>query len=177
MDLDFAGDHFALFGLEPRFALDSRELEQRYRELQARIHPDKHAHLGEAERRQSMQWATRANEAYQTLKQPLKRGRYLLELNGVDLQIERNTAMPHDFLLQQMEWREALAEASEAGDADGLEHQHVRLKREMAEQYRSLGEALDSAHDYAQAAGIVRQLMFQEKLLAEIDAAIEVLEA
>ena len=177
MNPDFAQDHFTLFGLERRYALDGDDLDRRFRSVQANVHPDKFAHLGDAERRLSMQWATRANEAYQTLKQPVRRARYLLELAGVDPQIEHNTAMPHDFLLQQMEWREAVAEALDAGDAHELEHLHNRLKREMAAQFGDLGEALDARQDYAHAADVVRQMMFQEKLLADIDDAIERLEA
>jgi len=173
MEPEFAQDHFALFGLERRFALDGGALESRYRDLQARVHPDKHAHLGAVERRLSMQWATRVNEAYQTLRQPLKRARYLLEVAGVDPQVEHNTAMPTDFLMRQMEWREAVDEARDGSDAHELERLHNRLKRDMAGQYGVLGDALDAARDYHRAADMVRQLMFQERLLAEIDSAIE----
>jgi molecular chaperone HscB len=177
MDFDFAQDHFTLFGLERRYAIDADELDRRYLRVQSEIHPDKHAHLGETERRLSMQWATRANEAYQTLKHPVKRARYLLELVGVDPQVEHNTAMPHDFLVEQMEWREAVDEAQSAGDSHELEHLHNRLRREMTGQYAALGESIDGSREYGRAADLVRQLMFQEKLLAEIDAAIERLEA
>jgi DnaJ-domain-containing protein 1 len=75
------------------------------------VHPDKFVNATDAEKRVAMQWATRANEAYQTLKSPQKRAHYLCELNGVDLQTESNTAMPMAFLMQQMEWREALGDA------------------------------------------------------------------
>jgi molecular chaperone HscB len=104
-------DFFALFGLPRRFALDVAELEVLYRDMQARVHPDKFASAGEADKRLAMQLATHANEAYLTLKSPLKRGQYLLQLAGHDPQIEHNTAMPTDFLVEQMEWREAVAGA------------------------------------------------------------------
>ncbi|MGC7990846.1 Fe-S protein assembly co-chaperone HscB, partial [Salmonella enterica] len=84
-------------------------------------HPDKFAHASDAEKRVAMQWATRANEAYQTLKNPLKRARYLCELHGVDLQTESNTAMAPAFLMQQMEWRETLDDAKAGKDIDALE--------------------------------------------------------
>ena len=177
MSLDFNQDYYALFGLPRGYAVDPAELDRRYLELQGRVHPDKHAHLGDAEKRLAMQWATRANEAYQTLKQPLKRARYLLELVGVDPQIENNTTMPKEFLIQQMEWREATAEAREAGESNELERLHHRLRRDMVEQYAEIGDAFDVAQDYSRAADMVRRLLFQEKLLSEIDAAIEVLEA
>jgi molecular chaperone HscB len=174
---DFTQDHFALFGIERRFALDAEDLDRRYRALQAEVHPDKHAHLGDAEKRLSMQWASRVNEAYQMLRHPIRRARYLLEISGVDAQIETNTAMPHEFLLQQMEWREAVEEARQAGDAHELERLHHRLKRDMAGDYDELGAAIDEARDNTLAAGLLRQMMFQDKLLTEIDAAIELLEA
>jgi molecular chaperone HscB len=177
MSLDFTQDHFALFGMERRYGLDAEDFDRRYRVLQSEVHPDKHAHLGDAERRLAMQWASRVNEAYQTLRQPIGRARYLLELAGVDAQIETNTAMPHEFLLQQMEWREAVVEARDAGDAHELEQLHNRLKREMSAQFAELAAAIDTAHDYPAAAALVRQMMFQDKLLTEIDAAIELLEA
>ncbi|MEW6688871.1 MAG: Fe-S protein assembly co-chaperone HscB, partial [Pseudomonadota bacterium] len=87
---------FELFGFAPAYALDLEKLDSAYREVQARIHPDRFAHAGDAERRASMQWTTRVNEAYRTLKSPLLRARYLLELNGVDAGLETDTAMPKD---------------------------------------------------------------------------------
>ena len=96
-------NHFALFGMTPRFTIDAVVLDAAYRELQGRVHPDKFAAATDAEKRVAMQWATRANEAYQTLKSPLKRAGYLCELNGIDLAIESNTQMPPAFLMQQMD--------------------------------------------------------------------------
>ena len=78
-------NHFALFQMTPAFAIDAAALDAAYRELQGRVHPDKFANATDTEKRVAMQWATRANEAYQTLKNPLKRATYLCELNGVDL--------------------------------------------------------------------------------------------
>ncbi|MFA9216411.1 MAG: Fe-S protein assembly co-chaperone HscB, partial [Sphingomonadaceae bacterium] len=104
-------NHFELFQLPQRFALDTSALDVAYRDVQGRVHPDKFVNATDAEKRVAMQWATRANEAYQTLKNPQKRAQYLCELHGVDLQTESNTAMPMAFLMQQMEWREALGEA------------------------------------------------------------------
>jgi len=170
-------DFFALFGLPQRFALDAAELEVLYRDLQARVHPDKYAQAGEGEKRLAMQLATHANEAYLTLKSPLKRAHYLLHLAGHDPQIEHNTAMPTDFLVEQMEWREAVAEAREAADAGELDHLHHRMRKEISSQYEALHQALDGHPDHARAAELVRQLMFQEKLLHEIDEALEAVEA
>lgn len=169
---EFSKDHFALFGLERRQGLDELELDRCYREIQNRVHPDKHAHQGDADRRVAMQWATKANEGYQTLKNPLRRAEYLLRLLGHDPQIERNTAMPTAFLMAQMELREAVEEAGAAGDADVLDRLHRALRKEMAGQYGELARCLDERRDYAAAADLVRQLMFQQKLLHEIDEAL-----
>lgn len=170
-------DHFELFGLPRGFALDRSHLERVYRELQARVHPDKHAHLADADRRAAMQWATQVNEAYRTLRDPILRGRYLLHLAGFDAAIETNTAMPVEFLVEQMELRETVAAAREAGDAEQLEALDRRMRQQMAAQHGELAQALDAAHDYPRAGEIVRQLMFHEKLLSEIDAALEAVEA
>jgi molecular chaperone HscB len=173
----FNKDHFELLGLARRQGLDEIELARVYQEVQSRVHPDKHAHLGDSERRLAMQWATRVNEAYLTLKSPLKRAEYLLRLVGHDPEIERNTAMPMDFLMQQMEWRENVEEARRAVDVARLDDFDRTLRAEMAAQYSELAPALDANQDYPLAAQIVRQLMFKEKLLHEIDEALAAAEA
>lgn len=173
----FSRDYFALFGLPRRQALDELELERTYRDIQGQVHPDKHVQLPDADRRLAMQWATKVNEAYLTLKGPLKRAEYLLGILGHDPQIERNTAMPTDFLMHQMELREAVAECRAGGDVDGLDRMHRQIQKEMAVQHQALVLALDDAKDYARGAEVVRQLMFQEKLLHEIDEALQAVEA
>ncbi|MFA7269244.1 MAG: Fe-S protein assembly co-chaperone HscB [Sterolibacterium sp.] len=177
MTSDFTQDYFALFGMPRRFGLDTAELERLFRELQARVHPDRHVSLSEAEQRLAMQWSTQANEAYQTLRHPLKRAKYLLQLAGADVQLESNTTMPHEFLLRQMEWREAVEETRSAGDIQALEHLHRRIKQEMTEQYRKLESHLDVERDHQAAVATVRQMMFQEKLLQDVDEALSALEA
>ena len=170
--MDLTADFFSLFELPKAFGLNLSELDSRYRDVQAQVHPDRFAHASEAERRLSMQWATHANEAYQTLKKPLERAKYLLHLAGHDLQAESNTAMPTDFLMEQMEWREAVMEARAGGDHHELEHLHNRLYGDMKGRYAELGALLDEAHDHALATDRVRRLMFLEKLLHEIDDAL-----
>lgn len=174
--MDFDQDYFALFGLPRRQALDATQLEMLYRDIQAQVHPDKHAHLSPAEQRVAMQRATRVNEAYLTLKDPLKRARYLLELAGHDAQLETNTAMPAAFLMEQMELREAVAAEKEAGDIAALDARHRGLKKAIRAEFETLQAALD-AGVHERAGELVRRLMFQEKLLAEIDEALAVLEA
>ena len=173
---DFTRNHFALFGLEPVFGLDENRLEARYREIQVQIHPDRFAQAGETERRLSMQWATQVNEAFQTLRQPLARARYLLQLQGVDTQEESNTAMPPAFLMQQMEWREDIIDARRTGDIDALEQLQARLKKETRSLLATLAEDIDARRDLPAAAQQVRMLKFLEKLREDIAHAIEALD-
>lgn len=172
----FNQDHFALFGLPRTFRLDTGALDNAYRALQAQVHPDKHAHLPEAERRRAMQWATRTNEAYQTLKRPVDRARYLLALRGVDTAEETHTAMPGAFLMEQMELREALQGIRDAGDLAALDRLARDLKARLAQLTAEMAAQLDEAGDDAGAALNVRKLRFLEKLGREIDDAYEALE-
>ncbi|HZW25215.1 MAG TPA: Fe-S protein assembly co-chaperone HscB [Gallionella sp.] len=167
---NFQQDHFQLFGLPQSYAIDAMQLDQHYRALQAQVHPDKSAHLSETEQRLAMQHSTQVNEAYQTLRKPLSRARYLLSLHGVDTQEDTNTAMPVDFLMEQMEWREAVAEADDVSVLDELE---ARLHRETRELENELAGKLDDEKNYADAAGLVRKLRFMEKLAEEIRSAYD----
>jgi molecular chaperone HscB len=169
-------NHFELFHLPQRFALDMTALDQAYHEVQNQVHPDKFTNAPDAEKRVAMQWATRANEAYRTLKSPFKRAAYLCELNGVDLQTESNTAMPRAFLMQQMEWREALEDAKAAKDAAALEKLDTVLRASRKTEIAQIGVMLD-AHDFTHAAQGVRQLMFLEKFSEEIARIFETLES
>jgi molecular chaperone HscB len=170
-------DHFQLFGLARGFSLDVEALEGAYRDIQSRVHPDRYAHAGDAERRASMQWATRVNEAYRTLRNPVTRAKHLLELNGVDVAFETNTAMPADFLIQQMELRETLEAAARARDATALERLDADITQSRVSIHAQLAESIDVRKDYAGAAGLVRKLMFLDKLESEIHSAFEALEA
>ncbi|MBU3697015.1 Fe-S protein assembly co-chaperone HscB [Dechloromonas sp.] len=174
--MDLTADFFSLFELPRAFRLNLSELDSRFRDVQAQVHPDRFAHASEAERRLSMQWATHANEAYQTLKKPLERAKYLLHLAGHDIQAENNTAMPADFLMEQMEWREAVMEARGGRDHHELEHLYLRLQNDIRSRYDELGELLDDRRNAAEATDRVRRLMFLEKLLYEIDDALASLE-
>ena len=166
-------NHFELLGLRPAYALDNTELESRYRELQGHVHPDRFAAAPEAERRVAMQWAAQANEAYRTLRDPVGRARYLLNLKGFDTAEESNTAMPADFLMQQMEWREASAEAKRARDRSALERLRADISTERREMLRLLERALDVERNYDAGCSVVRKLRFLEKLDQEIDEALE----
>jgi molecular chaperone HscB len=137
------------------------------------VHPDRFARAGDAERRASLQWTTRVNEAFQILKNPVARAKHLLELHGVDVAFETNTAMPPEFLMQQMELREALEEATEKKNSQSLDRLRSDLRREEAVLVEQIAEAIDVRRDYAAAAGLVRKLMFLDRLDEEIDLAYE----
>ncbi len=176
MEARLDDDHFALLGLPRRQSLDRAALESRYRDVLARVHPDRHAGGTAIDQRLAMQWATRINEAYQTLKSPLGRARYLLTLGGHEVGSESNTAMPASFLMEQMELREAVEDAKHSGGETAhraLADLSARLAAEIAAGHGRLIERLDIAADAAGAAALVRQLMFQEKLRDEIDDALD----
>jgi len=176
MTLDLQQSYFELFNMPKRFRLDEAALEAAYHELHTRAHPDRHAHLPEAERRRSMQWATRINEGFRTLKKPLSRAQYMLELAGVDPGLETNTAMAPEFLMEQMEWREAIEEATQARDADALEQLYMRLRQRSRATFERLERLFDVDDDLPGAAETVRRLMFAERLQRDIDEALEAME-
>ena len=165
--------HNELLGLPLAYAVDTARLESGYRQLQKQVHPDRFAASTEAERRVAMQWAAQANEAYRTLRDPVARARYLLSLKGFDTGEETNTAMPPDFLMQQMEWREAVAEARAPCDAPRLQSLRDELAGERADMLRQLERAIDRDANYDAGCSLVRKLRFLEKLDEEIDEALE----
>ena len=167
-------DDFTLFDLPRRQALDRADLDARWRDLQARVHPDRFASAGAAAQRLAMQWAVRVNEAYQRLKDPLARGAYLCELRGVAVDAERNTAMPSAFLMQQMHWREALDEADGFDAVEGLDAQ---VAQDESAQLAELARLLDQQQDTQAAAAQVRALMFVARFRHDVRRRLEALDA
>jgi molecular chaperone HscB len=167
-------DHYTLFGLPQRQALARAEVDARRRDLQAQVHPDRFASEGAAAQRVAMQWAVRVNEAYQCLKDPLARAAYLCELRGVPVDAERNTAMPAAFLMQQMQWREALDDA--AGEAQ-IEALDAEVAQDEAARQQALLTLLDEQGDTAAAAAQVRALMFVGRFREDIARRLEALDA
>ncbi len=166
-------DDFSLFGLPQQFAQDSAEIAARWKALAAKVHPDRFAADGAASQRLAMQWSLRVNEAHQRLRDPLKRAAYLCELRGAPLQANENTRMPAAFLMEQMEWREALDDAKQAEAVQ-------RIDRQVAERTQALlaqaARQLDDEHDPAAAAESVRALMFLTRFRADIDRRLEAFE-
>jgi molecular chaperone HscB len=163
-------DFFELFGLARSYALEAGRLEQAYRDIQARVHPDRFAHAGDAERRASLQMSTTVNDAYRTLKSPVLRAKYLLELKGVDVAFETDTAMPPEFLMRQMEFRERLEEAKNPADLDVLASD-LRKEKQAIEMH--IAKSIDDVGDDQAAKALVRKLMFFDRLAEEVDEAYE----
>lgn len=157
---------FSLLNLPETFALDVSLLEQSWREASARVHPDRFATASAAEKRVAMQWASRINQAYDVLKNPVKRASYLCELAGVSVDAENNTRMDTAFLMKQMQWREELDDVRE--DKQGLAQLAQAIYQEEQALERCLTELLDNKKDYQTASEKVRQLMFIAKIQQEI---------
>jgi molecular chaperone HscB len=158
---------FELFAVPASFAQDRARLDARWKELQREAHPDRFAAQGAAAQRVAMQWSVRINEAYQRLKDPIKRASYLCALNGHPIDAEKNTAMPPDFLMQQMEWREELDEAEDAG---AIERLRAEVEAGRARALSALDWLIDEKGDHAEAAKQVRALMFIERFAEDIEA-------
>lgn len=170
-------DDFTLFGLPPRFALDRAELDAAWRRLQAATHPDRFASEGAAAQRLAMQWTVRVNEAYQRLKDPLRRAALLCGQRGAPVSAESNTAMPTGFLMQQMQWREAL---EEAGDTASVQALHATMQASERERLAALALLLDAPDAGAEqallAAQEVRALMFMNRFRSEVERRLDQLD-
>lgn len=166
--------YFELFGLEPKFNVDLVNLESNYRKIQSASHPDRFVTATSTEKLASMQTATLANEAYQTLKSPTLRAAYLLGLQGIDAIAENSTTMPVDFLMQQMEWREAVED--NATNLSGMHHLLRNIKQEAATLQQTLVNELDIKQAWLAAAETLRKLQFMDKLREEIARKLEILE-
>jgi len=172
--MNLSSDDFELFGLPRRFALDRGELDARRRALQAEVHPDRFTGADAAAQRAAMQSAVRVNEAHARLADPLKRAGYLCELAGTPIRAEDNTAMPLDFLREQMTWRESLDDAGSRAEVEAIA-QDLENARRLA--YERLAAALDERRDFAAAAQEVRALMFIERFAVDVDDRLVALEA
>lgn len=171
--MNLQDDDFTLLGLPQAFGLERALLDERWRQLQAQVHPDKFAAEGGAAQRVAMQWAVRVNEAHARLKDPLSRAEYLCELRGAAINAEHNTAMPAAFLMQQMSWREALDEARSLADVQALDDD---IAAQQAQLLARVGQLLDEQYDAAAAAEQVRALMFVRRFRSDIAKRLDALD-
>lgn len=169
--MELTQNHFELFGLPVNFDIDTQQLSERYRDLQRTVHPDRFANASDRERRLSVEKAAQINEAFQILKSPLNRARYILQLRGVDFDSERDTHFDPMFLMEQIELREELAEVKSADDPvialsksmDDIGKRHKAMIDELAQ----LLENEDSTQEGKMA---VQKLQFLNKLQQEAEA-------
>jgi molecular chaperone HscB len=168
--MNLQSNDFELFELPLAYALDRAVLDERWKALQREVHPDRHAAADAQTQRQAMQWSVRINEAYQRLKDPLQRAAYLCELHGAPVQAENNTAMPPSFLMQQMEWREALEDASSSSVVEDLADEVAAARKRMLAQ---LQQTADVQQDWPALAGQVRALMFVERFARDVESRLE----
>jgi molecular chaperone HscB len=177
--LDFSKNHFELFGLPVGYRVDTALLADRYRALQHALHPDRFALAGDREKRLSMQASTRVNEAFQTLKDPLERARYLLSLHTGDCGGRNETTQDMAFLMEQMELREALADVKEQPDPigalgavlDRLVEQSGNLLAQLEKRLETpSSEALDEVRE------LIRKLQFVAKCRVEAESLEEELD-
>ena len=159
--------YFTLFQLEPQFDIDTDSLEQNYRTLAARFHPDRFASASAFEQKQAVMMSSTVNEAYRTLKNPTDRAAYLLRQQGIDADAPEHTSFAPEFLMQQMEWRETLAEARGGQGQTALTALDKEISGAQQELWRDLREAF-RRQQYEDAAQLVRQGRFLDKLKKEI---------
>ena len=169
-------NYFELFELESKFNIELAKLESNFRKIQSESHPDRFVAAAPTEKLESMQLATLANEAYQTLKQPANRAKYLLELQGIKAIAETNTHMPADFLMQQLEWREAIEDARNANDISALDSLLDDMQQEAKVLNNELALLIDERHDYQAATEATRKMIFIDKVCVDINKVIEKLE-
>jgi molecular chaperone HscB len=169
-------NYFNLFALKPAFTIDTKALETQYRQIQSAAHPDRFVTASSAEKLKSMQLATLANEAYETLKKPASRAKYLLLLQHIDATAETNTSMPADFLMQQMEWREALEDLKAAKDIDGLDALAKEMRQAAQALTTELASLFDVENDLTRATATTRKLIFIDKVCEDINKAITQIE-
>jgi molecular chaperone HscB len=163
-------DYFALFQLKPQFKIDRQALESAYLTVQQKVHPDMHAQASDSDKRVSMQLSALANSAYRTLMNPIQRGLYMCARNGVDPQLETNTAMPAQFLMQQMEWRETLDDVRD--QPSELDQLYKEVEQTRANLLKEVELAIDEANDFELAAKQLRALLFIDKFSVELEDAI-----
>lgn len=173
MDQSLDKTHFELFGLAAGFAIDLGALEQSYRALQSRFHPDRFAAASVGDRRRSVEISTRINQAYTTLRAPLSRARYVLELAGVELREEGAPGVSQHFLAEQMSWWEAIESEQRSHGIEGLTRLQQQLAATIAAHQRDLGALLDERRDYDDAGGCLRRIFFLDRLRQDLERRID----
>ena len=166
-NFDLSQDYFSLFGFEPMMAIDVSLLQQRFQKLQNEYHPDKYSAASEQQSRQAMQISSLLNEAFQTLKDPIKRAIYLLQLNGIDLNTETDTRMDTAFLMEQMELREQMENIPQSEEGlDQIDQLSDQVKQQLKQMMNEVDEQIQ-ASNWQQARDLLRKVQFMSKIQQE----------
>jgi molecular chaperone HscB len=165
---------FTLLQLPETFVIDLKKLDQNYQNLQKEIHPDRFASLADEAKIVSIKKTAEVNDAYQTLKSPIRRAEYLLHLYDIDIHDEKYMAVPQDFLMQQMEWREELEIHKQNKEA--LENLASDIQKNKNQIMSQLPEFFQNKSNLNNAIKVTRELNFIEKIEQHInDALIEII--
>ena len=152
---------FETFNLPVLFNIDIDMLNHQYRTLQKTIHPDRFVNATDAEKKQSLQKSTQINDAYQVLKDPIKRASHIISLHQV---LKENT-LPPDFLMQQMEWEE---EFETINDLEQIQLFSDKIEKEKKILMELLAMNLDEQKDWESATNIISKLKFITNLFLRI---------
>jgi molecular chaperone HscB len=153
-------DKFAFLGFDPGFDLDLALLEERFRQLSRKLHPDRFARASPQERRFSLEQTTLLNDAYKTLRDPVRRAEHLLQLRGV----KGEPKMSPEFLEETIDDREKLLEAKLSGEPlDDL------VKAAQEKRDRALSEVREqvAAGDLDKAAELLARMKYYARYLDE----------
>ncbi|WP_440867170.1 co-chaperone HscB [Symbiopectobacterium purcellii] len=162
-------DYFTLFGLPVHYDVDGSLLLSRYQELQRQLHPDRFATYPERERLLAVQQAATVNDAYQSLKHPLKRAEYMLSLHGFELGNEQHTMRDTAFLMEQLELREQLDAISHQTDAEAALADFANQLTAMIRQRTTQMQSELAQASWSAAADTVRKLRFLDKLQQQVE--------
>ncbi len=166
-NFDLSRDYFSLFGFEPAMAIDASLLQQRFQQLQSEYHPDKYSASSDQQSRQAMQISSLLNEAFQTLKDPVKRAIYLLQLNGIDLNTETDTRMDSGFLMEQMELREKMENIAQSEEGlDQIDQLSAQVKKQLTQMMNEVADQIQSSN-WQQARDLLRKVQFMSKIQQE----------
>jgi molecular chaperone HscB len=164
-------NYYELFQLETAFNIDTAMLAKQYRQMQREFHPDRFSHKSSGEQLRASQFSAILNDAYQTLKNVVQRGKYLLKYLGYSIP-EHHTIKDTAFLMMQLELREQLEELVDAKNADGLAKFSVEVKQLLDEKFTQIDQCFSDQNDDLadQVLALIHQYQFIEKLHSEIEA-------
>ena len=157
-------NYFELFSLTPNFDIDTKQLESAYQHQVARFHPDNFATGSDKEKNHALQNTALINSAYDTLKSALLRATYLLELDGINAFDEKDTQMDVDFLMSQIELREALEGIELSKDELDLDDFIEQISEKIKNNIKRISNIFESTKDKEQIKNSVRELKFYEQL-------------